>query len=209
VNEYRSELKKQIDNAISTGKLQRFVPQDRAQPIQYQSKRSEFSSLPPLVPGATPWKLASSKQLGASNIIESEDTTKMLFSINQNILETNENIHRMNEKLDRINEKANQKGLDVELHYETLQKLLPSLLSIVKDLLGPLMTYNIAGLGSQQSNLQKHFTNIESTLLHLNNGYKCRNKRSSSPPPLLSPSQQPETTSNNALIKETLQIMNQ
>jgi hypothetical protein len=66
-------------------------------------------------------------------MIESEDTTKMLFSINQNILETNENINRMNEKLDRINKKANQTGLDVELHYETLQKLLPTLLSIVKE----------------------------------------------------------------------------
>ncbi|CAF4597061.1 unnamed protein product, partial [Rotaria sp. Silwood2] len=35
VAEYRFKLKEQINNAISTGKLHRLVPQDRAQPMQF------------------------------------------------------------------------------------------------------------------------------------------------------------------------------
>ncbi|CAF4605917.1 unnamed protein product, partial [Rotaria sp. Silwood2] len=35
VAEYRFKLKEQVNNAISTGKLHRLVPQDRAQPMQF------------------------------------------------------------------------------------------------------------------------------------------------------------------------------
>ncbi|CAF3043308.1 unnamed protein product, partial [Rotaria sp. Silwood2] len=57
-----------------------------------------------------------------TNMNGSEDTTKMLFSINQNILDMKDNTHRMDEKLDRINDKIDQTAFDTELHHETLIK---------------------------------------------------------------------------------------
>ncbi|CAF1355247.1 unnamed protein product [Rotaria sordida] len=38
VAEYRSELKEQVNNAILSDKLQRLVPQDHPQPIQFEMK---------------------------------------------------------------------------------------------------------------------------------------------------------------------------
>ncbi|CAF4957288.1 unnamed protein product, partial [Rotaria socialis] len=70
--------------------------------------------------GATPWKLASSQQATTTNINGSEDVTKMLISVNQNILDMKEYTHRIDEKLDRINDKVNQTALDTELHQATL-----------------------------------------------------------------------------------------
>ncbi|CAF4396211.1 unnamed protein product [Rotaria magnacalcarata] len=87
--------------------------------------------------GAAPWKLASAKQATTTNMNGSEDVTKMLVSMNQNILDMKENTHRIDEKLDRINEKVNQTALDTELHQETLMKLLPICVSIVVTLFGP------------------------------------------------------------------------
>ncbi|CAF4545511.1 unnamed protein product [Rotaria magnacalcarata] len=80
--------------------------------------------------GAAPWKLASAKQATTTNMNGSEDVTKMLVSMNQNILDMKENTHR-------INEKVNQTALDTELHQETLMKLLPICVSIVVTLFGP------------------------------------------------------------------------
>ncbi|CAF4825043.1 unnamed protein product [Rotaria sp. Silwood1] len=54
VIEYRSTLKEQVNNAISTGKLHRLIPQDRSQPMQFQMKEKEFLSLPSQIQGATP-----------------------------------------------------------------------------------------------------------------------------------------------------------
>ncbi|CAF1410055.1 unnamed protein product [Rotaria sordida] len=82
VVEYRSKLNEQVNNAISTGKLHRLMPQDRAQSIQFQMKQNEFPSLPSLMSRTTTWKLASAQPSVTTNINESEDSTKMLFSIN-------------------------------------------------------------------------------------------------------------------------------
>ncbi|CAF4276875.1 unnamed protein product [Rotaria socialis] len=62
-----------------------------------------------------------------------EDVTKMLALMNQNVLDMKENTDRIDEKLDRINDKVNQSALDTELHQETLEKLLPICVSIGKD----------------------------------------------------------------------------
>ncbi|CAF5078497.1 unnamed protein product, partial [Rotaria socialis] len=80
VVEYRSELKAQVNNAISSGKLHRLIPQERTQSMEFQTKQNEFPSLPQCMSGATPWKLASSQQATTTNINGSEDVTKMLIS---------------------------------------------------------------------------------------------------------------------------------
>ncbi|CAF4867013.1 unnamed protein product, partial [Rotaria socialis] len=61
VVEYRSESKAQVNNAISSGKLHRLIPQERTQSMEFQTKQNEFPSLPQCMSGATPWKLASSQ----------------------------------------------------------------------------------------------------------------------------------------------------
>ncbi|CAM2710897.1 unnamed protein product [Rotaria socialis] len=71
--------------------------------MEFQTKQNEFPSLPQCMSGATPWKLASSQQATTTNINGSEDVTKMLISINQNILDMKEYTHRIDEKLDRNN----------------------------------------------------------------------------------------------------------
>ncbi|CAF3872482.1 unnamed protein product [Rotaria magnacalcarata] len=126
----------------------------------------------------------------------SEDVTKMLVSINQNILDMKENTHRNDEKLDRINNKVNPSALDTELHQLTLEKLLPICVSIVCDFIWPVMTYNVAGLGDKHSQLQKLLSSVDLLLRDLKSNYSARRKRSTSPPPQLSPSQQPSKSSN-------------
>ncbi|CAF3287306.1 unnamed protein product, partial [Rotaria sp. Silwood2] len=68
VVEYRSELKAQVNNAISAGKLHRLIPQDRTQSVEFQMKQNEFPSLPQCMPGATTWKLASAQQATTTNV---------------------------------------------------------------------------------------------------------------------------------------------
>ncbi|CAF4157481.1 unnamed protein product, partial [Rotaria magnacalcarata] len=122
--EYRSNLKEQIENALSAGKLQRLVPQDHVQPTEFRLKQNEFPSLPSLMSCNTPWKQTSVQSTVTNNINGIEDTTKILLSINQNILDMKDNTRRIDEKLDCINEKVNRTSLDVELHNEILVKLL-------------------------------------------------------------------------------------
>ncbi|CAF3873695.1 unnamed protein product [Rotaria sp. Silwood1] len=160
-------------------------------------KQNEFSPLPSLTSRITPWKLVSAQPSVTSNMNGSEDTTKMLFSINQNILDMKDNTHRMDEKLDRINDKIDQTALDTELHHETLIKLMPTLISIVGDFIWPVMNHNVAGLREKQSQLQKIFNDLEVLLSHLKSDYTARRKRSTSPPPRLAPSQQSSKASNN------------
>ncbi|CAF4230273.1 unnamed protein product, partial [Rotaria magnacalcarata] len=47
--EYRSNLKEQVENALSAGKLQRLAPQDHVQPTEFRLKQNEFPSLPSLM----------------------------------------------------------------------------------------------------------------------------------------------------------------
>jgi hypothetical protein len=190
VVEYRSDLKEQVNNAIFTGKLHRIVLQDRAQPIQFQMKQNEFPAIPPLMSRATPWKLAS-VQPTVTNMNGSEDITKMLLTINQNILDMKENTHRIDEKLDLINDKVNQNVLDTELHHETLENLLPILASLISKFVWPLMSKE------QQPPLQKLFDKFKKVPSRLKSDYTARRKRSASPPLRLSPSQLAETTDNN------------
>ncbi|CAM4846576.1 unnamed protein product [Rotaria magnacalcarata] len=129
--EYRSNLKEQVENALSAGKLQRLVPQDHVQSTECRLKQNEFTSLPSLMSCTTPWKQTSVQSVVTNNINEIEDTTKILLSINQNILEMKDNTRRIDEKLDCINEKVNRTSLDVELHNEILVNLLPTLASLV------------------------------------------------------------------------------
>ncbi|CAF4369695.1 unnamed protein product, partial [Rotaria magnacalcarata] len=105
VVEYRSNLKEQVENALSAGKLQRLVPQDHVQSTECRLKQNEFTSLPSLMSCTTPWKQTSVQSVVTNNINEIEDTTKILLSINQNILEMKDNTRRIDEKLDCINEK--------------------------------------------------------------------------------------------------------
>ncbi|CAF4642306.1 unnamed protein product, partial [Rotaria socialis] len=171
VVEYRSELKAQVNNAISSGKLHRLIPQDRIQSMEFQTKKNEFPSLPQCMSGAAPWKLASAQQATTTNMNGSEAVTKILVSMNQNILDMKENTHRIHEKLDRINDKVNQSALETELHQETLEKLLPICVSIVCDFIWPVMAHNIAGLGDQHSQLQKLLSNADLLLRDLKSDY--------------------------------------
>ncbi|CAF1411472.1 unnamed protein product [Rotaria magnacalcarata] len=139
VVEYRSNLKEQVENALSAGKVQRLVPQDHVQPTEFRLKQNEFPSLPSLMSCNTPWKQTSVQSTVTNNINGIEDTTKILLSINQNILDMKDNTRHIDEKLDCINEKVNRTSLDVELHNEILVKLLPTLASLVDKFIWPMI----------------------------------------------------------------------
>ena len=131
VKQYRTDLKEQVDNALSTGKLHRRVPQDRAQPNQFILKPNEFPPLPSLVDRPAPWQQTSATTSVNTNTKGIEDTTRVLLSINQNVLEMKDNYHGMDRKLDRITEKVDRLTLDTELHHKTLEKAIPVLTSLV------------------------------------------------------------------------------
>ena len=205
VIEYRSELKEQVNNAIASGKLHRVVPQDRAQPMQFQMKQNEFPPLPSQTSRANPWKLASAQPSVTTD--GNDDTTKVLFLINQNILDMKENTQRINEKLDRINDKVDQTALDVQLHHETLMKVIPTLVSLTEEFIWPMMVNDVAGLRNKQQRLQHLFSSLNSSLTYLKTDYTARRKRSSSPSSHHPPSQQPSKSSDNKSKKETDQNM--
>lgn len=204
VIQYRADLKEQVNNALSTGKLKRLLPHDHNQQTQFQLNQNDFQPLPqPLMPAAAPWRNASIQPSAAANSIGNEDITKMLVSLNQNIVDMKEYWHRIEGKMDRLNGKTDQITLDTELHYETLTKLLPLLLSIIQDFIWPMTstTFNAAKLEKQQPTLQKYYNSMELILSHLNTDYTSRRKRSMSPPPRLSPTEQlSESTNANQTI---------
>ena len=205
VIEYRSELKEQVNNAIAAGKLHRVVPQDRAQPMQFQMKKNDFPPLPSQSSRANPWKPVSAQPSVTTD--GNDDTTKMLFLINQNILDMKENTQRINEKLDRINDKVDQTALDAQLHHETLMKVIPTLISLTEEFIWPMMVNDVAGLRNKQQRLQHLFSSLESSLTYLKTDYTARRKRSSSPSSHPPPSQQPSKSSDNKSKKETDQNM--
>ena len=207
VVEYRSNLKEKVENALSAGKLQRLVPQDHVQPTVFRLKQNEFPSLPSLMSCTTPWKQTSVQSAVTNKINGIEDTTKILLSINQNILDMKDNTRRIDEKLDCINEKVNRTSLDVELHNETLMKLLPTLASLVDTFIWPMMLNDVAGLRKKQDQLQNIYSSFNSQLNYLKTDYTARRKRSSSPLPQLSPSQPTSNASNNKPNNETDQNM--
>ncbi|CAM4881563.1 unnamed protein product [Rotaria socialis] len=153
--EYRSNLKEQVEHALSADKLQRLMPQDHVQPTEFRLKQNEFPSLPSLMSCTTSWKQTSVPSAVTNNINGIEDTTKLLLSINQNILDMKDNTRRIDEKLDCINEKVHRTSLDVELHNEILMKLLPTLASLVDKFIWPMMLNDVAGLRNKQDQLKK------------------------------------------------------
>ncbi|CAF1357854.1 unnamed protein product [Rotaria sp. Silwood1] len=90
VLQYRSQLKEQVNNDLSTDKLHRLIPQEHSQPTQFQLNKNEFLPLPAQIQGSTPWKLTTAQPLITANMKENEDTTRMLLTINQNVLDMKE-----------------------------------------------------------------------------------------------------------------------
>ena len=123
----------------------------------------------------------------ANNINTSDDTTKILRSINQTILGLKKNTRCIDERLDCINDKVNQTTLDVELHQETLMKLLPTLASLIDEFICPIILSDIADLRNRQQQLQKLYTSFNAALDYLKMDYTAGRKRSTSPPPTLDP----------------------
>ena len=96
--------------------------------MQFQMKQNEFPPLPSQSSRANPWKPVSAQPSVTTD--GNDDTTKMLFLINQNILDMKENTQHINEKLDRINDEVDQTALDAQLHHETLMKVISTLVSL-------------------------------------------------------------------------------
>ena len=138
-----------------------------------------------------------------------DDTTKMLFLINQNILDMKENTQPISEKLDRINDNVDQTALDAQLHHETLMKVIPTLVSLTEEFIWPMMVNDVAGLRNKQQRLQHLISSLESesSLTYLKTDYMTRRKRSSSPSSHPPPSQQPSKSSDNKSKKEADQNM--
>ena len=193
VTQYRADLKEQVNNALSTGKLHRQVPQGRTQPNQFQLKPNDFPPLPKLLNRPAPWQTTTAN----THTNGTEDITKVLLSINQNVLEMKDNNHCMDRKLDRIAEKVDRINLDTELHHKTLEKILPALTSLIHDFIWPMMALDIAGLRKNQSQLQ----GIYSTFISLSSVIGAHNvnrrQRSVSPLPRLSLSQQSTANDND------------
>ena len=139
----------------------------------------------------------------ANNVNTSDDTTKILRSINQNILGMKKNTGCIDERLDCINDKVNQTTLDVELHQETLMKLLPTLASLIDEFICPIILSDIADLRNRQQQLQKLYTSFNTALDYLKTDYAVRRRRSISPLPSLAPSQLATTSPNNTQNNET------
>ena len=167
VMEYLSDLKEQVNNAIAAGKLHRAILQDCVQPKQSQMKQSKFPPLSSRMSQTAPWKQTSERPLIANNVNTSDDTTKILLAVNQNILDTKENTHYIDEKSDHINDKVNQTTLDVELYQETLMKVLSALASLTNEFIWPIILSDVAGLRNRQQQLQKLYTSLNTALNYL------------------------------------------
>ena len=135
-------------------------------------KKNEFPPLPSQTSRTNSWKPASAQPSVTTD--GNDDTTKMLFLINHNILDMKENTQRMNERLDRINDKVDQTALGVELHHETLMKVIPTLVSLTEEFIWPMMVNDVAGLRNKQQRLQHLFSSLESSLAYLKTDYTVR-----------------------------------
>ena len=204
VTQYRADLKEQVNSALSAGKLQRVLPEEHSQQPSFRLNQNEFQPLPQ---PAAPWIRAAVQPSAAPEAIEigNDDTTKMLLSLHQNIAELKGYFHRIDEKLD----KANQIALDTEIHHETLVKLMPTILSIIQDIIWPMTNSNINAteLKELRTKLQGYFTSIQSLSSHLNSDYSSRRKRSISPLPHLSLTEETSDPVNTSRNNETDQNM--
>ncbi|CAF5208674.1 unnamed protein product, partial [Rotaria magnacalcarata] len=75
--EYRALLKQEVDNALSTGKLQRLIPQDRHQPVKLKLNSIDFPPLSSPSKGTTPWRLASAQSHTTTSTKENEESTRI------------------------------------------------------------------------------------------------------------------------------------
>ncbi|CAF4321784.1 unnamed protein product [Rotaria magnacalcarata] len=75
--EYRALLKQEVDNALSTGKLQRLIPQDRHQPVKLKLNSIDFPTLSSPSTGTTPWRLASAQSHTTTSTKENEESTRI------------------------------------------------------------------------------------------------------------------------------------
>ena len=199
---YRSELKEQVNQALSTGKLYRLQPQEQAQINQFQMKHSEFPSLPqPLIPRAIVWNRTTTQSGMESNESMSGDTTKILMSINRNVLDMKENVHAINEQLNQMNEQVNQTTRNIELHHETLNSIMSFLSSLVIEYVGPTTAPD------RRPQLQQLYDGFKMKRLHFESEYNNRRTLNVSPPPHLSPSRPPEVNKKTA-SNEVIENMN-
>ncbi|CAF5179599.1 unnamed protein product, partial [Rotaria magnacalcarata] len=74
---YRALLKQEVDNALSTGKLQRLIPQDRHQPVKLKLNSIDFPPLSSPSKGTTPWRLASAQSHTTTSTKENEESTRI------------------------------------------------------------------------------------------------------------------------------------
>lgn len=138
VTKYRSDLKEQVNQALSSGKLNRLQRHEHAEIQQFQMQPSEHPSLPAVsVPRGPVWSRTTAQTGMETNANVSQDTTQILMEINRNVLELKDKVQDINEHINQINDKINQTTHDIEQHHETLKSLMVFLSSLVRDFIGP------------------------------------------------------------------------
>ena len=185
VAEYRCELKEQVNQAVSTGKLQRLAPQGNIQAAEFQAKQEEFPELMPNRTRAAPWCMAAAQTRLVTDATEAEEATNMLRSINENLLASKKSIESIDEKLESMNATMNATKMDIVLHQNTLTDILHLLDEMIIAMSHQQPPATARGLARLVSDLQSK----------LKGDYMSRRQRNASPPPLL-PQQTTNTTPN-------------
>ncbi|CAF5011140.1 unnamed protein product, partial [Rotaria magnacalcarata] len=175
IQQYRSELKEDVNKALESGKLHR---------NDYTNQQHVFSmkdqDFPPLGESEKPrqaiWNHVQTE-------VRTEDSlcSKTLL-INENLVAMHNSNIRIEEKLEKLDIKLNQTALDTELHQTTIIKLIEHVHLLIQHTIWPVTQQINPALLNCTSGLQSVYDKLTELKTNVCKDYKIRRKRAESPP---------------------------
>ncbi|CAF2139351.1 unnamed protein product [Rotaria magnacalcarata] len=176
IQQYRSELKEDVNKALESGKLHR---------NDYTNQQHVFSmkdqDFPPLGESEKPrqaiWNHVQTE-------VRTEDSlcSKTLLLINENLVAMHNSNIRIEEKLEKLDIKLNQTALDTELHQTTIIKLIEHVHLLIQHTIWPVTQQINPALLNCTSGLQSVYDKLTELKTNVCKDYKIRRKRAESPP---------------------------
>jgi len=176
-------LKEDVAQAIEAGKLKRSGVSSQQEAVL---NSQEF---PPINEHSKPHQLQHNQQQYPWNHTpidthtnNESNTAKMLGVISESLVAMRESSTRVEDKLEKMIRQGNQNALDVELHQDTIEKLIENVQLLIEHVLWPIAGQIKPELLESAKGLQATLNRLSSLKTSLRDDYKARRKRAETPP---------------------------
>jgi hypothetical protein len=180
IQEYKHRLKEDVEDAIKSGKLQRFAPIEQAPPFELLEQ--EFPALNTVNnrPRAI-WNTTQARTTNQSNTMNVLEIEKSFEIINNKLSELLDGNNRVENKVDQLTADLKTVTLDTQLHQAVLNDIVNTMKDFIQHFVPALLASSKLDRYSLVPVAEQFFSRFHSASTRLNDGFKLNRKVSSTP----------------------------